>query len=787
MQENEKASLEEPEYQVPHILPILPLRKIVLFPAMVLPIAVEKEHHIKLIEDALNKDKLMGVFLSKVPEDPSPLEIEEYGTMGSIIRMIKVPDGSIRVLAQGLNRIRIESIVKEKPYISARVEKVEDAPVSEKEIEPVKNKLLNIFKEFVDYSPYLPDEITTVALNIDNTSNLADFISGNLKIDLGARQELLQMRDVKERYEKLIKILSDDLARAKVQGEITGKVQKELTEVQRKAILREQLKEIKKELGEEDAVAIQIKEYKERIKKAKMSEEAEETAKGELERIEMIPPHSPEYNVIRNYLDWLCDLPWQKQTKDNLDIKKAEKILNEDHHDLEDVKERITEFLSVRKLKKDAKGSIICLVGPPGVGKTSVGQSIARALGRKFTRLSLGGVHDEAEIRGHRRTYIGALPGRIIQHLKRLKTKNPIFMLDEVDKIGKDFRGDPASALLEVLDPEQNNTFRDNFLEVAFDLSSIMFITTANITDTIPAPLLDRMEVIRMPGYTALDKFKIANKYLVPRRIKENGLTKKQIVFTDAAIKKIINNYTREAGVRNLEREIGKVCRKIAKKVAKEEGKTFKIDEKSLEEYLGPIRFRGEEKEKAPSIGVATGLAVTPAGGIIHFVEATIMKGKGELILTGQLGEVLKESARAALSYIKSNASIFNIEMDRLVNKDIHIHIPEGSIPKDGPSAGITLSVALISTFAEEPVSPDFGMTGEITLRGKILPIGGVKEKVLAAKMAGIKKVILPKDNEKDLVDIPEEYKKGLNFYFINRIEEAVKLTIPNLRLKEKK
>ncbi|MEJ2306555.1 MAG: endopeptidase La [candidate division WOR-3 bacterium] len=543
MRENEKATLEDLDYQVPEILPILPLRKIVLFPAMVLPIAVEKEHHIRLIEDALNKDKLIGVFLSKVPEDPSPEEIEEYGTMGSIIRMIKVPDGSIRVLAQGLNRIKIQNIIQDKPYISAEVDKVEDDPVSEEEIEPVKNKLLNIFKEFVEYSPYLPDEITTVALNIDNASNLSDFISGNLKIDLKARQELLKTRDVKKRYEKLIEILSDDLARAKVQGEISGKVQKELTEIQRKAILREQLKEIKKELGEEDAVALQIKEYKERIKKAKMSEEAEETAKSELERLEMIPPHSPEYNVIRNYVDWLCDLPWQKKTKDNMDIKKAEKILDEDHHDLEDVKERIIEFLSVRKLKKDAKGPIICLVGPPGVGKTSIGQSIARALGRKFTRLSLGGVHDEAEIRGHRRTYIGALPGRIIQHLKRLKTKNPIFMLDEVDKIGKDFRGDPASALLEVLDPEQNNTFRDNFLEVAFDLSSIMFITTANIADTIPAPLLDRMEIIRMPGYTAPDKFKIARKYLIPRRIEENGLDKKQIEFTDGAVKKIKRNW----------------------------------------------------------------------------------------------------------------------------------------------------------------------------------------------------------------------------------------------------
>jgi ATP-dependent Lon protease len=787
MQENHKAALEDTDFEVPSTLPILPLKKIVLFPAMVLPIAVEKEHHIELIEDALNKDKLIGVFLSKVPENPSPEEIEEYGTMGSIIRMIKVPDGSIRVLAQGLNRIKVKQIIQEEPYISAKVEKVEDEPASEEEMEPVKNKLLNIFKEFVNYSPYLPDEITTVALNIDNTSNLADFISGNLKIDLEARQELLKTRNVKKRYEKLIEILSDNLARAKVQGEITGKVQKELTEVQRKAILKEQLKEIKKELGEEDAVAVQIKEYKERIKKAKMSEEAEETAKSELERIEMIPPHSPEYNVIRNYLDWLCDLPWQKKTKDNMDIKEAEKILDEDHHDLEDVKERIIEFLSVRKLKKDAKGPIICLVGPPGVGKTSVGQSIARALGRKFTRLSLGGVHDEAEIRGHRRTYIGALPGRIIQHLKRLKTKNPIFMLDEVDKIGKDFRGDPASALLEVLDPEQNNTFRDNFLEVAFDLSSIMFITTANITDTIPAPLLDRMEVIRMPGYTAPDKFKIANQYLVPRRIKENGLSKKQIKFTDTAIKKIINNYTREAGVRNLEREIGKVCRKIARKIAKEEGKSFKIDEKTLEDYLGPIKFRGEAKENVPTVGVATGLAWTAAGGTIQFVEATIMEGKGEITLTGQLGDVLKESARAALSYIKSNAPKFNIDANGFKNKDIHIHIPEGSIPKDGPSAGITLSVALISTVTEKPVSPDFAMTGEITLRGKILPIGGVKEKVLAAKMAGLNKIILPQENKKDLADIKEEYKKGLDFHFINRIEEAVKLTMPSLKLKEEK
>ncbi len=783
MSEVADISLDEVGIKVPTTLPVFPLKKVVLFPAMVLPVAVEKKHHVKLIEDALNKDKFIGVFLSKVEKNPSPEEIEKYGTMGSIIRMVKVPDGTLRILVQGLTRIKLESITQKEPYFIASVSKVKEILARKDEIEPLKNKLLNIFKEFVEYSPYLPDEITTVALNIDNASNLVDFISGNLRITPKERYKLLEARDVKKRYEDLINILSDNLAKAKVQGEITGKVQKELTEIQRKAILREQLRAIKEELGEEDPVAVQVKEYQEKIKEIGMSEEAEKASMGELERLKIIPPQSPEYNVIRNYLDWLCDLPWQKMTKDNLDIKKAEKILNEDHHDLEDVKERIVEFLSVRKLKKDAKGPILCFVGPPGVGKTSLGQSIARALGRKFTRTSLGGIHDEAEIRGHRRTYVGALPGRIIQNLKRLGTRNPVFMLDEIDKIGRDFRGDPASALLEVLDPEQNNSFRDNFLDVTFDLSSIMFITTGNITDTIPPALLDRMEVIRIPGYTVEDKFKIATRYLVPRRIEETGLTENRISFTKGAINKIINNYTREAGVRNLEREIGSICRKVAKKVAMEESKKFEIAEDVIEDYLGPIRFRTEEKEKTPAVGVATGLAWTAAGGVIHFVEATMMKGKGELILTGKLGEVLKESARAALSYIKSNAFIFGIDPDELFNKDIHIHIPEGAIPKDGPSAGITLSVALISLFTNQPVSPDYGMTGEITLRGKLLPIGGVKEKVLAAKRAGIRNLILPAENERDLVEISNAQKKGLKFFFVNRIDEAAKIVMPELKI----
>lgn len=780
-------TLGDMDIEIPSQLPILPFSKVVLFPALVLPIAVEKEHHIKLIEDALNKDKLIGIFWSKVKEDPKPEEIERFGTMASIIRMIKVPDGTIRVLVQGLRRVKINKITQEEPYIVATISELKKTRVSEEEIEPLKNRLLNIFKEFANYSPYLPEEISTVVLNIEDNSNLVDFIAGNIHISKKYSQKLLETADLKKRYEMLIDILSKNLDKLKVQGEISGKVQKELSEYQRKAILREQMKAIKKELGEEDAVTIQVKEYEKKIKETGMSKEAEKTSMEELKRLEMIPPQAAEYNVIRNYLDWLCDLPWNKMTEDNLDIRKAEKILNDDHHDLEDVKERIIEFLSVRKLKKDAKGPILCFVGPPGVGKTSLGQSIARALNRKFIRTSLGGIHDEAEIRGHRRTYVGALPGRIIQSLKRVGSKNPIFMLDEVDKIGTDFRGDPASALLEVLDPEQNNSFRDNFLDVAFDLSSIMFITTANITDTIPAPLLDRMEVIRISGYTVEDKYKIATEYLLPRRIKENGLTKEQIKFTRDALNKIITNYTREAGVRNLEREIGKVCRKIAKKIATEEDASYKITEDTLTEYLGPIRFRTEEKEQAPAVGIATGLAWTAAGGVINFVEATMMKGKGNLILTGQLGEILKESAKTALSYIKANASLFGIDPLVFDDKDIHIHIPAGAIPKDGPSAGITLSVALISLFTGKPVSPDYGITGEITLRGKVLPIGGVKEKVLAAKRARIKNLILPLDNEKDLIEIPEQQKKGLNFLFVEQIEDAASKVITGLTIKDNK
>jgi len=779
---NSSISFEDLDIKVPEVIPVLPLSKVVLFPALVLPIAVEKEHHKKLIEDALNKDKLIGLFLSKVEKDPRPDEIEEYGTIASIIRMIKVPDGTIRVLVQGLRRIKIEKILQEKPYITAQISEIKETPVEEDELEPIKNNLLKIFQEYVEHSPYIPEEIATIAINIEDNSNLVDFIAGNSRISSNNGQKLLETVNLMKRYELLNNILSENLDRIKVQGEISGKVQKELSDFQRKAILREQLKAIKEELGEEDSQTALVKEYEKKIKESEMSEEADKAAEEELERLKIIPVQSAEYNVIRNYLDWLVELPWNKMTEDNHDIKKAEKILNEDHHDLDDVKMRIVEFLAVRKLKKDVKGPILCFVGPPGVGKTSLGQSIARALNRKFIRTSLGGIHDEAEIRGHRRTYVGALPGRIIQSLKRIGSKNPVFMLDEIDKVGKDFRGDPASALLEVLDPEQNNSFRDNFLDVSFDLSSIMFITTANITDTIPSPLLDRMEVIRIPGYTVEDKYKIAKQYLVPRQIGENGLNGNQIKFSKDAINKITTNYTREAGVRNLEREIEKICRKVASKIAKEENGRYEITEDVIEDYLGPIKFRMEEKEQAPSVGVATGLSWTAAGGQILFVESTMMKGKGNLILTGKLGEMLQESAKAALSYIKANANIFNIDSKVFSDKDIHIHIPEGAIPKDGPSAGITLTVSLISLFSNKPVSHEYGMTGEITLRGKVLPIGGVKEKVLAAKRAGISNLILPRDNEQDLAEIPDYQKKGLNFIFIEKIEEAAKIAIPDLK-----
>jgi len=772
-------SLEKEEINIPSRIPVLPLRDAVAFPHILNPMAITLPRNIKLVDDALNSDKIIGLVLQKGEEEfPSPENLYRVGTAGVIFRMFRLPDGSLRILVKGLERFRIREFVSNDPYYVAEIEILKEFVKKDLELEALAKDIVKVYQELVNLSPYLPEELSAVVMNIEDPARLADFIATNTKMETEQRQEILETLDVKERLKKILAILTKELDVLKLGEELRNKIKNEMEKAQREYLLREQLKAIKKELGEEDEREAEFKELSERIEKAGMPDEVKKVALKELDRMKMMPPQAAEYTVIRTYLDWLIELPWSKETEDNLDIKRAKRILDADHYDLEDVKERILEFLAVRKLKKDSKGPILCFVGPPGVGKTSLGRSIARALGRKFIRISLGGVKDEAEIRGHRRTYVGALPGRIIQSIRRAGSKNPVFMLDEVDKIGMDFRGDPASALLEVLDPEQNNTFMDHYLDVPFDLSRVMFITTANVTHTIPPALLDRMEVISIPGYTVDDKLKIAIKYLLPRQIKENGLSRKDLEITDDAIVHIITRYTREAGVRNLEREIGKIARKVAKRITMGDKGPFCVDVDDIEKYLGPIRYPKEKRLERPRIGVATGLAWTPFGGDILFVEATKMKGKRNLILTGQLGDVMQESAQAGLSYIRSNAKKFGIDPNFFDKYDIHIHIPEGAIPKDGPSAGITMCVAMVSVLSEKPVRTDIAMTGEITLRGEVLPVGGIKEKVLAAKMAGIGHVILPEENRKDVKMIPARQRKGMKFHYVENVNQALKLAM---------
>jgi len=771
-------SLEKEEIRIPSRIPVLPLRDAVAFPHILNPMAITLPRNIKLVDDALNSDKIIGLVLQKGEEEfPSPENLY-VGTAGVIFRMFRLPDGSLRILVKGLERFRIKEFVSNDPYYVAEIEILKEIVKKDLELEALAKDIVKVYQELVNLSPYLPEELSAVVMNIEDPARLADFIATNTKMETEQRQEILETLDVKERLKKILAILTKELDVLKLGEELRNKIKNEMEKAQREYLLREQLKAIKKELGEEDEREAEFKELSERIEKAGMPDEVKKVALKELDRMRMMPPQAAEYTVIRTYLDWLIELPWSKETEDNLDIKRAKRILDADHYDLQDVKERILEFLAVRKLKKDSKGPILCFVGPPGVGKTSLGRSIARALGRKFIRISLGGVKDEAEIRGHRRTYVGALPGRIIQSIRRAGSKNPVFMLDEVDKIGMDFRGDPASALLEVLDPEQNNTFMDHYLDVPFDLSRVMFITTANVTHTIPPALLDRMEVISIPGYTVDDKLKIAIKYLLPRQIKENGLSRKDLEITDDAIVHIITRYTREAGVRNLEREIGKIARKVAKRITMGDKGPFCVDVDDIEKYLGPIRYPKEKRLERPRIGVATGLAWTPFGGDILFVEATKMKGKRNLILTGQLGDVMQESAQAGLSYIRSNAKKFGIDPNFFDKYDIHIHIPEGAIPKDGPSAGITMCVAMVSVLSEKPVRTDIAMTGEITLRGEVLPVGGIKEKVLAAKMAGIGHVILPEENRKDVKMIPARQRKGMKFHYVENVDQALKLAM---------
>ncbi|MCH7674131.1 endopeptidase La [candidate division KSB1 bacterium] len=767
-------------FEIPQVLPILPLRNTVVFPQQIIPISVGREKSIKLIEEALSENKLITLVAQRdgKVEDPRPEDLFRWGTVTSVMKVFKMPDGTQSVMVQGLSRAQVLDYTQVDPFFKALVQPQPEKKVAGVSIEALIGNIRSLFEKIVGRASYLTPEHVILIANTEDPGRLADVIIWNLTISTAEKQSVLELIDIKDRLEKLNYILTKELQILELGSKIQTEVQGEINKTQREYYLREQLKAIQKELGEEDERTVEINELRKKIKDAKMPKETTEVAEKELDRLSKMPPAAAEYTVSRTYLDWLIELPWEKGTKDNLDVKKAQKILDEDHYDLEKVKKRILEYLAVRKLKKDMKGPILCFVGPPGVGKTSLGKSIARALGRKFMRISLGGVHDEAEIRGHRRTYIGALPGRIIQGLKKVGSKNPVFMLDEIDKIGMDFRGDPSSALLEVLDPEQNNSFSDHYLEVPFDLSQVMFITTANLADPILPALKDRMEMLELPGYTEEEKLKIAHKYLIPKQLKAHGLTKSHIEFKEEATAEIIKSYTREAGVRNLEREIAAICRGVAKEVVEGNTESKAIKKDSVSSYLGSIKFFSEVAERTSRAGVATGLAWTPFGGDILFVEATKMKGKGDLILTGSLGDIMKESARAALSYIRSKASELKIADDIFSKYDIHIHVPAGAIPKDGPSAGVTLLTCLVSLLTNKLVSNDLAMTGEITLRGSVLPVGGIKEKILAAHRAGIKRVLLPEKNRKDFDDIPEAVRKQIELCFVSEIDQVLKLGI---------
>jgi len=768
---------------IPNRLPILPLRGTVLFPELILPIMVGRKKSVKLIDEAMEGDRIIGVITqhSSEVEDPDPSELYSIGVAAHVVRMVREMDGTQRVIVQGLERIKILRYVQEDPYLVAEVKVLAEEEAKGVEIDALIMNLKNLFQRAVELAPHLTVELKNMIQNIKDPGIMADIIASNLNINPSEKQEVLEIEKAKDRLNKVHILLAREVQVLELGDKIQSQVKEDIDKTQREYYLREQMKAIKKELGEIDEHGAELKELKEKVENAGMPEEARKVAEKELDRLSKMPPASAEYTVARTYLDWLVELPWSKSTDDNLAIDHAHKILEEDHYDLEKVKKRILEYLAVRKLKKDMKGPILCFVGPPGVGKTSLGMSIARAMGRKFTRISLGGVRDEAEIRGHRRTYVGALPGRIIQGVKKTASNNPIFMLDEVDKIGTDFRGDPSSALLEVLDPEQNFSFSDHYIDVPFDLSKVMFITTANVLDTIPPALKDRMEVLELPGYSDDEKLMIAKQHLIPKQLGEHGLTDELLEFKDEPLLAIINSYTREAGVRNLEREIAAICRAVAKEVAegKQEKVTVQTDKTDmLHRFLGPVKFFPEVAERTSNPGVATGLAWTPTGGDIIFVEATKMTGEKGLSLTGQLGEVMKESAQAALSYIRSKAKDLGIEENFYQKNDIHIHVPAGAIPKDGPSAGIAMFIALTSLLTDKPVRNDVAMTGEITLRGLILPVGGIKEKVLAGKRAGIKTIIMPQKNEKDLEELSEHIKEGLEFRFVQRMDEVVKIAL---------
>jgi ATP-dependent Lon protease len=747
--------------------PVMPLRNTVLFPQQVIPIYVGREKSLKLINDLSPQGKHIVVVAQEDGsiEDPKPEDLYAFGTLAVVLKVFDMPDNSKSAIVQGVERVKMLDYIDNDPYYIAKVSRVKNVEESDIELDALVKNLRNTFSELIQVAPNLTEEHSGMLSNIQKPARLADRAISLLTVSNSEKQDILEELDVKARVEKSIAILSREIQRIKLGEEIQSEVHDEISKTQREYYLREQMKAIKKELGEDEGT-VELNELEDKVKDAKMSDEAEGVALKELDRLSRIPTQSPEYSVARTYIEWLADLPWSKSSDDTVDIKKAHKILDEDHYGLDKVKERILEYLAVRSLKqkKDPdgaiRGPILCFAGPPGVGKTSLGKSIARSMGRDFIRLSLGGVRDEAEIRGHRRTYIGALPGRIIQSLKKAGTNNPVFMLDEIDKLGMDFRGDPSSALLEVLDPEQNNTFSDHYLEVDFDLSKVMFISTANYQDPIPPALKDRMEILEFSGYIEDEKLKIAKRHLIPKQIEENGLTKKEVGFDDTSIKELIRSYTREAGVRNLEREIANVLRKVAREQIENKSKKTKLTKKKVLAYLGAPRFYSELAERTTKPGVVTGLAWTAAGGDILFIEASKMKGKGILTLTGHLGDVMKESATAALTYIRSHTDILGLDEDFHKTTDIHVHVPAGAIPKDGPSAGVSMFTAILSLLTGKHVVDKLAMTGEITLRGNVLPIGGVKEKVTAAHRSGIKTIILPDHNKKDLEDIPIILKK---------------------------
>jgi ATP-dependent Lon protease len=771
-------AIDESGVEIPSTLPVLPLKETVVFPDSAAPLAIGQERSIALIDEVVTRDGMVALVTAKDPEVEQPgwEDLHEIGTAAMVHKLIKVPDGTLRILVQGLQRIKLDERVQDEPYLVGAFSELPDVESDSKELEALARNVQMLFGRIVALVPYLPAELELAAANVDDASALSHLVASTMRLKTEDKQQLLEQPDVEQRLRELSLILSRELEVFELGTKIQSQVQSELEKGQREYFLRQQLKAIQQELGEGDPEQAELQELRERVEQAELPEEARKAVDRELGRLERLPSASAEYGVIRTYLDWILSLPWSKTTEDNLDLVRARQVLDEDHYDLDKVKDRIIESLAVAKLKNDVSGSILCFVGPPGVGKTSLGQSIARTLGRQFVRVSVGGVRDESEVRGHRRTYIGSMPGTIIRALRDAGSRNPVFLIDEIDKMGADWRGDPASAMLEVLDPEQHSTYRDHYLDLPFDLSKVLFITTANQLETIPPPLLDRMDVIQLSGYTEDEKVGIARKYLVPKQLEAHGLDPEKVTLTEGALRTVIREYTREAGVRNLERQIAALARKAARRVAegKARGSTTRIDERRVRSWLGPRRFAGEVRRRTADPGVATGLAVTATGGDVLFIEASSYPGRGRLRVTGQLGEVMQESAQAALSWVRSHSELLGLDPEWFAEHDIHVHVPAGAVPKDGPSAGITMVTAIVSLVSGRPVSEQVAMTGEVTLSGQVLGIGGVRDKVLAAQRAGVRRVILPKENEPDLADLPTEARKEIEFVLADHVDEVL-------------